>query len=63
LAQRWNGTYALDPQKPWFEASRRGVSIVTAAAGSGMTLSFGLAEEPRIYGTLTSYWVSEVRAV
>ena len=45
IAQRWNGTYAIHPSKPFFEAeAAAGVRIVTAPGGSGMTLSFGLAE-------------------
>ena len=45
IAQRWNGTYALHPTLPYFEAKPSDrVRIVTAPGGSGMTLSFGLAE-------------------
>ncbi len=45
IAERWQGVYALHPQLPFFEAEPDpGVRIVTAAGGSGMTLSFGLAQ-------------------
>ncbi len=45
IAQRWHGVYSLHPEKPFFEAEpSSGVHILTAAGGSGMTLSFGLAE-------------------
>jgi D-hydroxyproline dehydrogenase subunit beta len=45
IAERWHGVYSLHPDKPFFEAEpAQGVRIVTAPGGSGMTLSFGLAE-------------------
>jgi len=38
--------YALDPERPFFEAEPAPrVRIITAPGGSGMTLSFGLAEQ------------------
>jgi FAD dependent oxidoreductase TIGR03364 len=45
IAERWHGVYSLHPSKPYFTASPApGVQVVTAPGGSGMTLSFGLAE-------------------
>jgi FAD dependent oxidoreductase TIGR03364 len=45
IAERWYGVYSLHPDLPVFEAEPSpGVRIVTAPAGSGLTLSFGLAE-------------------
>jgi glycine/D-amino acid oxidase-like deaminating enzyme len=46
IAQRWYGVYAKHPEKPWVVIDPApGVRIVTAVGGSGMTLSFGLAEQ------------------
>jgi glycine/D-amino acid oxidase-like deaminating enzyme len=50
VAQRWHGVYALHPEQPFFEAEPQpGVRIVTAPGGSGMTLSFGLADRSDSY--------------
>ncbi len=46
IAQRWYGVYAKHPEKSWVAIDAApGVRIVTAVGGSGMTLSFGLAEQ------------------
>ncbi len=46
IAQRWYGVYAKHPDKPWVALDPApGVRIVTAVGGSGMSLSFGLAEQ------------------
>lgn len=45
IAERWHGVYSLHPTEPFFEAEPApGVRIITAPGGSGMTLSFGLAD-------------------
>jgi FAD dependent oxidoreductase TIGR03364 len=46
IVQRWQGVYARHPEKPFVSLeAAEGVRIVTATGGSGMTLSFGLAEQ------------------
>jgi D-hydroxyproline dehydrogenase subunit beta len=46
LAQHWHGIYAKHPTQPFVSLSPEpGVRIVTATGGSGMTLSFGIAEQ------------------
>jgi len=46
IAQRWYGVYAKHPSEPWVAIDAApSVRIVTAVGGSGMTLSFGLAEQ------------------
>jgi len=45
LAERWHGVYAWHPDKPFIDHEPApGVRIITGVGGSGMTLSFGLAE-------------------
>jgi FAD dependent oxidoreductase TIGR03364 len=45
IAERWHGVYALHRELPFFTAEPApGVRVLTAPGGSGMTLSFGLAE-------------------
>jgi FAD dependent oxidoreductase TIGR03364 len=45
VAQRWHGVYSLHSERPYFDAEpAAGARVVTALGGSGMTLSFGLAE-------------------
>ncbi|MBK9168413.1 MAG: TIGR03364 family FAD-dependent oxidoreductase [Bryobacterales bacterium] len=45
VAERWHGVYCQHPLQPYFRAEPSpGVQILTGPGGSGMTLSFGLAE-------------------
>jgi FAD dependent oxidoreductase TIGR03364 len=45
VAQRWYGVYAKHPDKPYLSLDPApGIRIVTSPGGSGMTLSFGIAE-------------------
>jgi len=46
VAERWHGTYARGTadQVPFVASPCPGVTVVTSAAGAGMTMSFGLAE-------------------
>jgi len=46
IAQHWHGVYAQHPDQPYLSLSPApNVHVVTATGGSGMTLSFGLAED------------------
>ena len=46
IAQRWHGLYSKPSVGPCFTASPQpNVQVISAAGGTGMTLSFGLAEE------------------
>lgn len=49
IAQRWFGVYAKHPNKPLVVMHPQpGVRIVASPGGSGMTLSFGMAEQSMI---------------
>ena len=46
IAQHWHGVYSKSPDQPFVSLTPApNVRVVTATGGSGMTLSFGLAEE------------------
>ncbi len=45
IAERWHGVYAKHFTEPWIRLQPEpGVEVITGTGGSGMTLSFGLAE-------------------
>lgn len=49
IAERWYGVYAKHPERPLVAISPQdGVRIVASPGGSGMTLSFGVAEQSMI---------------
>jgi FAD dependent oxidoreductase TIGR03364 len=46
IAEEWHGVYAKHPTHPWLRlAPVDGVRLVTFTTGTGMTMSFGLAEQ------------------
>ncbi len=46
IAEHWHGVYAKHPDQPYLSlAPAPNARVVTAVGGSGMTLSFGLAEQ------------------
>jgi FAD dependent oxidoreductase TIGR03364 len=49
ISERWHGVYAKHPEKPLVVMTPQdGVRIVASPGGSGMTLSFGVAEQSMI---------------
>ena len=49
ISKRWHGVYAKHPEKPLVVMTPQdGVRIVASPGGSGMTLSFGVAEQSMI---------------
>ncbi|HEX4321901.1 MAG TPA: TIGR03364 family FAD-dependent oxidoreductase [Acidobacteriaceae bacterium] len=49
IAERWYGVYAKHPEKPLVTMMPQdGVRIVASPGGSGMTLSFGVAEQSMV---------------
>jgi len=46
IAEQWHGVYAAHPEQPYLRLTpATGVHVITVTSGTGMTMSFGLAEQ------------------